>query len=84
MGLVVLIPLIPSIIFMSNPIKPEAWMMAIPLFSQNLLIGEIIRDETVSAAWYALSISSTLVIGLILAVITANLYNKPRLIFSGA
>ncbi|HLF29524.1 MAG TPA: ABC transporter permease [Xanthomonadales bacterium] len=84
MGLVVLIPLIPSIIFMSNPIKPEAWMMSIPLFSQNLLIGEIIRDETVSAAWYALSISSTLVIGLILAVITANLYNKPRLIFSGS
>ena len=84
MGLVVLIPLIPSIIFMSNPIKPEAWMMSIPLFSQNLLIGEIIRDETVSAAWYALSISSTLVIGLILAVITANLYNKPRLVFSGS
>jgi len=84
MGLVVLIPLIPSIIFMSNPIKPDTWMMSIPLFSQNLLIGEIIRDEAVPLAWYALSVSSTLFIGLVLAFIAANLYNKPRLIFSGS
>ena len=84
MSLVVLIPLIPSIIFMSNPIKPEAWMMSVPLFSQNLLIGEIVRDEKVSLAWYAWSISSTLAIGLALAVVAATLYNKPRLIFSGA
>jgi sodium transport system permease protein len=84
MGLVVIIPLIPSIIFMSNPIRPETWMMSIPLFSQNLLIGEIIRGDAVTLAWYALSICSTLVIGLALAVITANLYNKPRLIFSGS
>lgn len=84
MSLVVLIPLIPSIIFMSNPIKPEAWMMSVPLFSQNLLIGEIVRDESVSLAWYALSVSSTLAIGLALAVVAATIYNKPRLIFTGA
>lgn len=84
MGLVVLIPLIPSIIFMSNPIKPETWMMSLPLFSQNLLIGEIVRGENVALAWYALSISSTLAIGLVLAVVAATLYNKPRLIFSGS
>jgi sodium transport system permease protein len=84
MGLVVMIPLIPSIIFMANPIKPDTWMMSIPLFSQNLLIGEIVRDETVSMTWYALSISSTLAIGLALAAVAATLYNKPRLIFSGS
>ena len=84
MGLVVIIPLIPSIIFMSNPIRPETWMMSIPMFSQNLLIGEIIRGDAVSLVWYALSIASTLVIGLTLAIIAANLYNKPHLIFSGS
>jgi len=84
MGLVVMIPLIPSIIFMSNPIRPDTWMMSIPLFSQNLLIGEIVRDEVVSPLWYALSIGSTLLIGLALAAVAANLYNRPRLIFSGS
>jgi sodium transport system permease protein len=84
MGLVILIPMIPSLIFMANPIKAEAWMMNVPLFSQNLLIGEIIREESVTLAWYAVSFASTMVIGLVLAVMAANLYNRPRLIFSGS
>ncbi|MDX1555897.1 MAG: ABC transporter permease, partial [Xanthomonadales bacterium] len=83
-GLVIMIPLIPSIIFMTNPVKPESWMMSIPLFSQNVLIGEIVRDEVVPLAWYALSFGSTLAIGLVLAVVAATLYNRPRLIFSGS
>ena len=84
MGLVILIPMIPSLIFMANPVKAEAWMMMVPLFSQNILIGEIIRDESVALAWYAVSVASTLVIGLALAVVAATLYNRPRLIFSGS
>jgi sodium transport system permease protein len=84
MGLVVIIPLIPSIIFMANPIKPDLGMMSIPLFSQNLLIGEIVRGDTVPLTWYALSVGSTLVIGLALASIAATLYNRPKLIFSGS
>ena len=84
MGLVILIPMIPSLIFMANPIKAEGWMMSIPLFSQNILIGEIIRDESVAISWYAMSIASTLVLGLALAVMAATLYNRPRLIFSGS
>jgi len=84
MGLVILIPMVPSLIFMANPVKAETWMMNVPLFSQNMLIGELIRDESVPLAWYALSISSTLVIGLVLAVIAANLYNRPKLIFGGS
>jgi len=84
MSLVVMIPLIPSIIFMANPIKPELLMMLVPLFSQNLLIGEIIRGDAIPLLWYAVSIGSTLVIGLALAVVAATLYNKPKLIFSGS
>jgi sodium transport system permease protein len=84
MGLVILIPMIPSLIFMANPIKAESWMMAIPLFSQNILIGEIIRGESVAPSWYTMSVASTLVIGLALAVVAATLYNRPKLIFSGS
>ena len=84
MGLVILIPMIPSLIFMANPIKAESWMMNIPLFSQNILIGEIIRDESVPLSWYGMSVTSTLIIGLALAVMAATLYNRPKLIFSSS
>jgi sodium transport system permease protein len=59
-------------------------MMMLPLFSQNILIGEIIRGESIALSWYAMSVSSTLVIGIALAVLAATLYNRPRLIFSGS
>jgi sodium transport system permease protein len=82
MGLVFMIPMIPSLIFMVNPMKPETWMMAIPMFSQNLLIGEFVRGESVSLHWLAISMGSTLVIGLGFAAVAANLFNRPRIVFS--
>ncbi|MDX1460595.1 MAG: ABC transporter permease [Xanthomonadales bacterium] len=84
MGLVIMIPMIPSILFMANPVTPKAWMMSIPMFSQNLLIGEFVRGEVVPLDWLALSIGSTLLIGLILAAFAATLFNRPRVVFSGS
>lgn len=84
MGLVIMIPMIPSIIFMVNPVKPETWMMSIPMFSQNLLIGEFVRGEVVPMLWLVLSMGGTLAIGLLLAAFAATLFNKPRVVFSGS
>jgi len=82
MGLVFMIPMIPSLIFMVNPMKAETWMMAIPMFSQNLLIGEFVRGESVSTLWLAMSMGSTLLIGLAFAAVAATLFNRPRIVFS--
>jgi len=82
MGLVFLIPMIPSLIFMVNPMKPESWMMAIPMFSQNLLIGEFVRGESVSTLWLAMSMGSTLLIGFAFVAIAATLFNRPGVVFS--
>ena len=82
MGLVFMILMIPSLIFMVNPMKPETWMMAIPMFSQNLLIGEFVRGETVSTLWLVMSMGSTLLIGFGFAAVAATLFNRPRIVFS--
>jgi len=82
MGLVFMIPMIPSLIFMVNPMKPETWMMVIPMFSQNLLIGEFVRGESVSTLWLAMSMGSTLLIGLAFAAVAATLFNRPRIVFA--
>ena len=82
MGLVFMIPMIPSIIFMVNPVTPVAWMMSIPMFSQNLLIGEFVRGETVPWQWLAMSMGSTLLIGMAFAAVAATLFNRPRIVFA--
>ncbi len=82
MGLVTLIPMIPSFYLMINPVKAEIWMMAVPLLSQNVLIHELIRGEQVPLTWYLLAAGATLGLGLVLAAIAATLYNRPRVIFT--
>jgi len=82
MGLVFLIPMIPGLIFMVNPMKAETWMMTIPMFSQNLLIGEFVRGESVNALWLVLSMGSTLLVGLIFVALAATLFNRPRVVFA--
>lgn len=84
MGLVIFIPMIPSLIFMTNPMKPEAWMMTIPMFSQNYVIAEFLRGEAVPLSWLLISCGGTLVIGLLLAVFAATLFNRPKVIFGGS
>jgi sodium transport system permease protein len=81
MGLVVFVPLIPSLWLMVNPLKADTWMMTVPLLSQNVLIYELIRGESIGGTWLGLSILTTAGLGFLLAIIAATLYNRPRIIF---
>lgn len=82
MGLVILIPMVPTLMFMTNPVKPEAPMMPIPLFSQNLLIGELIRGEAVPVHWLLYSAAGTLIFAFALIAFAATLFSRPRVVFS--
>ena len=82
MGLVILVPMIPSFWIMIDPTRTETWMTLVPLLSQNVLILELVRGEPINALWHALSIGSTLLLALILAAIAGTLYNRPKLIFT--
>ena len=84
MGLVILIPMVPTLMFMSNPVKPEASMMPIPLFSQNLLIGELVRGEMVPVLWLLYSAAGTLIFAFALIGFAATLFNRPRVVFSNS
>lgn len=82
LGMLILIPMLPSLWLFINPVKAETWMMWVPLLSQNVLINQLIRGESVPAIWEIISIVSTLVLGFILVVFAAKLYQRPKLLFS--
>lgn len=84
MGMVVLVPMIPSLWILIDPARTETWMTLVPLLSQNVLILELVRGEPINLTWFALSILSTTAIALVLAVIAGTLYNRPKLIFTSA
>jgi len=82
LGMVILIPMLPTLWLALNPVKAETWMMSVPLLSQNVLITELVRGENVPATWGIISIVSTLALGFVLAIVAAKLYERPKLIFS--
>jgi sodium transport system permease protein len=82
MGLVILVPMIPSFWILIDPTRTETWMTLVPLLSQNVLILELVRGEPVNAMWFALSIASTSLVAVLLAAVAGTLYNRPRLIFT--
>lgn len=83
MGLVILVPMIPSFWMLINPAKTETWMTLVPLLSQNAMILELVRGEPINFYWLGLTLASSLALALVLAMIAGTLYNRPKLIFTG-
>ena len=81
-GLLILIPMIPSMVLMFLSIKEKLWMMAIPILNQNLIINQIIRGEDPGLAAIGITFFGTLFFGLVLAWIAVRLYNKESMLFA--
>ncbi len=47
MSLLMLLPMLPTIFLLVNPVKNQLWMFAVPFLSQNQLLLKILRGETV-------------------------------------
>lgn len=81
-GLVILVPMVPSLWLMIDPTKAEYWMTWVPLLNQNVMINELVRGSEIAASWHVATVVSTTLLALLLAAIAASLYNRPRLIFT--
>ena len=81
-GLVILVPMVPSFWLLVDPTRTETWMTWVPLLNQNVLILELVRGEPVNLAWVAGCLISTGALALVLALIAGNLYSRSRLIFN--
>lgn len=82
LGMMMILPALPSLVMALNPVKPVAWMYAAPLLSQHVIISQIVRGETVLPWQYAASIGGTLLLGLVLAAIAVQIYHRERLAIS--
>ena len=79
-----LLPMVPSMWLMLSPVKEQFWMSWVPLLSQSALINKLAKDEAVEISWMAASLVGSTLLGLLLAVIAARLYNRPALVFRGS
>ncbi|MBD8526368.1 ABC transporter permease [Pseudomarimonas arenosa] len=82
MGILMLLPMIPTIILMVNPIKDQLWMFTVPFLAQNQLIIRIVRSEPVLASEWGVYLAAGLGLGALLWLIAARLYHREKLAIS--
>jgi len=82
LSLLMLLPMLPSVILMINPMKGELWMSAVPLLSQNVLIMALARGETVPLVDFALSFGASLALAGVLVWIAVRIYHREQLAVS--
>jgi sodium transport system permease protein len=80
LGLVLLVPTLPLVFAGMLGLRPTAPLMAVPSLSQHFLITSLLRDEPISAAFLALSVSATLAVGAVLMLIAGRLYDREALL----
>jgi sodium transport system permease protein len=82
LSVLTLMPMIPTLMLMVNPVKNQLWMMATPFLAQNQLILKLVRSENVSALEWAVYLGAGFGLGLVLWFLAARRYHDEQLAIS--
>lgn len=79
-SLMLIAPTMPIMVVSLLMVRPSAALMLVPSLSQHLLLVGLIKNEPVNGLHVLLSVTSTLVIGALLAWVCARLYRREGLL----
>lgn len=82
MAFLMLLPILPTIILLVNPVKNALWMFATPFLAQNQLILMVLRQETITGLQWATYLGAGFGLGALLWLIAARLYHREQLAIS--
>lgn len=83
MGLLMLLPMIPTLILMVNPVRDQAWMFAVPFLSQNQLLLKVIRGDVISGQQWLVYGAASMALVALLWYIAVRRYHQEKLAVSG-
>lgn len=78
------VPMIPCFVVMFNPVKPRLEDMAIPFWSQTVLIDRVLRGEAIEPAMALASGGATTLAALLVIAVVVALYRGERMLFAGS
>ena len=81
--ILMLMPMIPSVLLMVNPVKEKLWQFAIPFLSQNQLILKLMREEWISPQVWATYFAGAMFFAAVFWLLAVLRYNDERLAISG-
>ncbi len=82
MSMLMLLPMVPTIVLMVNPVKNQLWMLATPFLAQNQMILKLVRGEAISLLEWGVYLGAGFGVGLVLWWLAARRYHDERLAIS--
>jgi sodium transport system permease protein len=82
MSVLMLLPMLPTIILMVNPVKNQLWMLTVPFLAQNQMILKLVRSESLSMTEWVVYLAAGFGAGLVLWWLAARRYHQERLAIS--
>jgi sodium transport system permease protein len=83
MSYLMLLPMLPSIILMANPVKTQLWQFAVPFLAQNQLILKVVRGEPIGAIQWAVYLAASFGLAGLMWVLAVRRYRGEQLAISG-
>ena len=83
MSYLMLLPMLPSIILMVNPVKTQLWQFAVPFLAQNQLILKVVRGEVVSVVQWAIYLGASFGLAAVMWLLAVRRYRGEQLAISG-
>ncbi|MFK8052377.1 MAG: ABC transporter permease [Woeseiaceae bacterium] len=75
-----LIPTLPIIAAAVNNLKPSLAWMTVPSMSQHLLILDLVKGEALNMTFVAVSIGTSIIVGILLTLIAIQFYKREGLL----
>jgi sodium transport system permease protein len=82
MSVLMLLPMIPTIVLMVNPVKNQLWMMTVPFLAQNQMILKLVRSEAISLGEWGAYLAAGFGAALVLWWLASRRYLDERLAIS--
>ncbi|NNF39956.1 MAG: hypothetical protein HKN64_01170 [Woeseiaceae bacterium] len=80
LSVLLIAPTLPILFASILTLRPRLEFMFIPSLSQHLLLVDLVKNEPVNGLHVAISVTSTLVLGALLAWVCARLYQREGLL----
>jgi sodium transport system permease protein len=81
LSVLMMLPMIPAIFLSLSPVKTHAWMMAVPILGQAVLMSDVLRGEGRPSWWFVVAASSAACAGAIFLAWAARLLRSEKIVF---
>jgi sodium transport system permease protein len=82
MQVLLLLPIIPTLLLLVNPVKNQLWMLTVPFLAQNQMLLKVIRSEHIQPVEWAAYMAAGFVLAALLWLGAIRRYQQEKLAIS--